>query len=74
MFTFTIDSSNYDETKLNLVQIEELINKHRNLIGRIKKNQRYYEANHDIKRRHQQITELFVITLKISVIQQLVIL
>ena len=44
MFTFTIDSSNYDETKLNLVQIEELINKHRNLIGRIKKNQRYYEA------------------------------
>ena len=37
MFTFTIDSSNYDETKLNLVQIEELINKHRNLIGRIKK-------------------------------------
>ncbi len=51
MFTFTIDSSNYDETKLNIVQIEELINKHRNLIGRIKKNQRYYEANHDIKRR-----------------------
>lgn len=55
MFTFTIDSSNYDETKLNLVQIEELINKHRNLIGRIKKNQRYYEANHDIKRRQKKL-------------------
>ncbi len=55
MFTFTIDSSNYDETKLNLVQIEELINKHRNLIGRIKKNQRYYEADHDIKRRQKKL-------------------
>lgn len=55
MFTFTIDSSNYDETKLNLVQIEELINKHRNLIERIKKNQRYYEADHDIKRRQKKL-------------------
>lgn len=55
MYMFTIDSTNYDETKLNLVQIEELINKHRNLIGRIKKNQRYYEADHDIKRRQKKL-------------------
>ena len=50
MYMFTIDSTTYDETQLNMIQIEQLITKHRTLVGRIK-NQRYYEGNHDIRHR-----------------------
>ena len=44
MYTFTIDSSSYDEKELNMIQIEQLITKHHSLVGKIKKCQRYYEA------------------------------
>lgn len=37
MYMFTIDSTTYDETQLNMIQIEQLITKHRTLVGRIKK-------------------------------------
>lgn len=37
MYIFTIDAERYDESSLNIVQIESLINKHRNIIGKIKK-------------------------------------
>ena len=33
MYMFTIDSTTYDETQLNMIQIEQLITKHRK-IGR----------------------------------------
>lgn len=54
MYIFTIDAERYDESSLNIVQIESLINKHRNIIGKIKKNKRYYEGEHDIKRRQKK--------------------
>lgn len=54
MYMFTIDSTTYDETQLNMIQIEQLITKHRTLVGRIKKNQRYYEGNHDIRHRNEK--------------------
>ena len=55
MYTFTIDSSSYDETSLNMAQIEQLITKHHSLVNSIKKNQRYYEGNHDIKNRQKKL-------------------
>ena len=55
MYTFTIDSSSYDETSLNMVQIEQLITKHHSLVNSIKKNQRYYEGNHAIKNRQKKL-------------------
>ena len=55
MYMFTIDSTTYDETQLNMIQIEQLITKHRTLVGRIKKNQRYYEGNHDIRHRRKKL-------------------
>ena len=41
MYIFTIDAERYDESSLNIVQIESLINKHRNIIGKIKKNAKF---------------------------------
>ena len=55
MYMFTIDSTTYDETQLNMIQIEQLITKHRTLVGRIKKNQRYYEGNHEIRHRRKTL-------------------
>ena len=55
MYTFTIDSSSYDEKELNMIQIEQLITKHHSLAGKIKKCQRYYEAQHDIRNRQKKL-------------------
>lgn len=55
MYTFTIDSSSYDEKELNMIQIEQLITKHHSLVGKIKKCQRYYEAQHDIRNRQKKL-------------------
>lgn len=54
MYIFTIDRTTYDETKLNMIQIEQLITKHRQFIGKIKKNQRYYEGEHSILHRKKK--------------------
>lgn len=38
-----------------MIQIEQLITKHRNVVGKIKKCQRYYEAQHDINNRKKKL-------------------
>lgn len=55
MYIFTIDKSDYDETQLNKAQISQLIRKHRSFSARIRKNIRYYEADHAIKTRKKKI-------------------
>lgn len=55
MYTFTIDRSEYDETRLNKTQIAQLIRKHRSVSIRVKKNIRYYGADHAIKTRIKKI-------------------
>lgn len=51
MFTFTIDTEQYNEMSINKTQLQELINKHRRHVKQIKKNMRYYESEHAIKSR-----------------------
>ncbi len=55
MYVFTIDKSDYDEGRLNKSQISQLIRKHRSISTRIRKNIKYYEADHAIKTRIKKI-------------------
>ena len=48
MKEFTIDGSVYDETRLNKIEINKLINQHFKYAAKIKKNKRYYEGKHNI--------------------------
>ncbi|MBS5369192.1 MAG: phage portal protein [Coprobacillus cateniformis] len=54
MYTFTIDGETFDETNLDKMKIEKLISKHRQVSSQIRKNQRYYEADHAIKGRKKK--------------------
>lgn len=55
MYTFTINASEYDEKNINKAQLQQLINKHKILASRIRRNIRYYEAKHAISSRKRKI-------------------